>query len=582
MPRHRTRTIQEISVERTQRTFIKVCLGVVVAVILLVLLGWAGYKGYVRWQERRLTNRAKAALAENDLRTASLAARTVMEMKPDSTSAARVLAEVAERTSDRAALGWRRNVLEAQPNSIEDRIALARSALLFKDITLAAQVLDEVDQRGRQTAEYHAAAAMLAQARKENEAALQHWQEAVRLAPNDQQYQLQLAVASMASGDAAEQQRGETNLRHLQEDPKQRGAATRALISDAVAKKRRATDILALGQQLQSYPEATFNDRLLYLDLLHQVSDAQFVGVLGEMERKAADKPDELAVLLTWMTQNGLALIALDYIKTLPPDMIQQWPVPISAVRLHVRLKDWQIVEDLTKNSNWRDFEFLRHAYLSRALREQNKTAPAHREWDQAVKQVSGKSNLMSALITAVSEWQWIDEVADLLWQLADTSEQQQQALQTLYTLYSSRDDTRGLYRVLVKFHEIDAKDMNLQNNLAQIGLLLNASPQDARRLATDLFHRAPENPAYRTTYAYALLTNGNAPEAVKIMSQLTPEQLQDPSISAYYGMCLAAVNDPRAAEFLDRAKAAKLLPEEREALEKAAARVKSQGINNS
>jgi len=111
---------------------------------------------------------------------------------------------------------------------------------------------------------------------------------------------------------------------------------------------------------------------------------------------------------------------------------------------------------------------------------------------------------------------------------------------------------------------------LNVQNNLAQVSLLLDANPTEARRVAADVYDKAPNNPAYITTYAYSLLTQGNAKEAVRIMSSLSPERLNDPTISVYYGICLAATGDEKALTYLDFGKQANLLPEEKALIDKA------------
>jgi len=105
---------------------------------------------------------------------------------------------------------------------------------------------------------------------------------------------------------------------------------------------------------------------------------------------------------------------------------------------------------------------------------------------------------------------------------------------------------------------------------LAQVSLLLNANPEEARRAAANVYHKSPTNPAYMTTYAYSLLTQGNAKEALRIMSSLSEEQLGDPTISAYYGICLAAARNERARAYLELAQKATLLPEEKSLIEKA------------
>ena len=78
------------------------------------------------------------------------------------------------------------------------------------------------------------------------------------------------------------------------------------------------------------------------------------------------------------------------------------------------------------------------------------------------------------------------------------------------------------------------------------------------------------------TTYAYSLLTQGNAKEALRIMSSLNESQLNDATISAYYGIFLAANGDEKARAYLDFGKKANLLPEEKGLIDKAYASLNS------
>ena len=182
----------------------------------------------------------------------------------------------------------------------------------------------------------------------------------------------------------------------------------------------------------------------------------------------------------------------------------------------------------------------------------------------------------LELLIQPITEWGWEKEATDLLWALSKHPEKQKDAFVALYQHYAKTADTQGLYRVLVRLSELDSTNVNVQNNLAQVSLLLKANPDQARRAAANVYHAAPTNPAYITTFAYSLLTQGNAKEAVRIMSGLNQEQLSDPSISAYYGICLAANGDEKARAYLDFGKQANLLPEEKALINKAYATLNS------
>ena len=566
----------EDSHRRAESFYLKLLFGGLIGIILLIALFSGGHGAYVRWQERRLVRRAAFALQHGDERTASLAARSVLELKPSSAPAARIMAELAERVGDRGALDWRRKVAQLVPQSTDDALALARCALQFNDIGTAERALSGINESGRQTAGYHAVAALIAQARQQDEKAESEWTEAVRLAPNENTYQLQLAMLRANARDTDRQAAGEAMLKALRDDPKQRAPATRALISAGVAHHKNGQELLTLAHELQAYPEATLNDRLMFLDFLHQLQDAEFTSYLSGLEKSTADKPADLAALISWMSQNNLNLLALNFVKSLTPESTQKWPAPLAVAEVYARLGDWRGLEGIIKSANWREFDFLRHAYLARALRAQDKPAAAEHEWADAVKGASAQGESVLTLLRVASEWKWEKETVDLLWTLAKYPEKQNDALQTLYRFYAKTGDTQGLHRVLVRLSESDPNNLNVENNLAQVSLLLNANQDQTRQMAADVYHKMPSNPAYATTFAYSLLTKGDAKGALKVLNTLSEEQLRSPAISAYYGLSLSAVNDQRARTYLELAHRATLLPEEKALIDKALAGLNS------
>jgi hypothetical protein len=561
----------EKSVERTQRTFIRLFLAVLGLVIFLVTAIWGGRDLYVRWQEKRLVRRATVDLEQGNDRDANLAARTILEMKPSSASAARIMAQLAERRGERSALDWRRKVAQEEPDSVPDALALARCALHFKDLATAKRTLDAVDQNGRNTAEFHAACALLTQAMHEDEKAEQEWSEAIRLAPQDSSYRLQLATLRLRAKEPERRKSGEEMLNALRADPTQRVPATRALIMNGAAQRTSNDALLTMAQELQAYPEATFNDRLLYLDILRQLRAPEFTKYLTSFEQDADSDPVKLTALISWMATSGLSLVAIDFVHNLPSEILTKWPLPIAVAEAYAKFRDWAALEASVTNKDWGQSDFMRQAYLALALRGQNKTDAADKEWASAEKQAAAQPMFLSMLTRATSEWRWKKEWLELLWSLTKYPETQFEALQSLYQNYSDDGDTTGLYRVLVRLAELMPEDEAIQNNLAQICLLLNADTERARKLAAEVYSKQGSNPAYAATYAFALYTNGDTTGALKIMSALTPTQLCEPAVAAYYGILLAAAgNSQTAREYLKLAATAKLLPEEKALIKKA------------
>lgn len=550
---------------KTERTFIKLVLGIVLGAVLFVFLCWGGYRAYTGIESQRLARRAAAYLSGGELRQAALSARRALELNTSNVAAMRTLADIGERANDKSALTWRRRAYESAPSSMEDALALVNCLLRFNDIAAADKLLGQMSDVSRKTAGFHAAAARLAEAKKNRAEAESQWAEGVKLAPENTSYRLQLALALLRSADPDKRKNAMSMLAELRTDKTERAAATRALILEGIAHRDSGQQLAELAQTLQGYPEATFSDRLLYLDILRQLRDPLFTQRLTEMETMAASNPADLAAMFSWMNANGMSLLAIDLARTLPGDAVTKWPVPLSIAEAHRKLADWRKLENLLKEKDWGQFDFLRHAYLSLALREEGRPVVADREWMLAQKQVGAQPKLLAMLCSTVSGWGWEKETVDLLWALGKQPETQLEAFRALYDKYVETGDTPGLYRVLMRLAELLPEDRRIQNNLAQLRLLLNADVERARKTAAEVYRKEPSNPAYASTYAFALYMKGDAGRGLKIMNGLSESQLSNPSLAIYYGVLLAAGGEnEKAKKYLDLAEAGKLLPEEK------------------
>jgi Flp pilus assembly protein TadD len=562
-------------IERTQRTFIKLSLGILCGIMLLIVLGWGGCRAWRGWEEHQQVRRASAFLDSGKLNSAALSARRALQLNPNSTGGMRIMAELAERAHDRVALDWRRKIVELEPHSTGDAVALSNCALQFGDIRTAEKSLQKIAQDAKGTAEFHAAAARLAKARKDPAEAKTEFGEALRLAPNNVAYQLEYAQSCLELPGKPERDEGLRLLESLRHSPTQRAAATRALFADGAAHRHDPIELRDLARDLQNYPEALFSDRLLYLDVLRRLTDPQYIRYLTEIEKDAAAKPGDLAALFSWMNTNQMSLVVMDFARTVSLDVLNRWPVPWALAEAHAKMNDWAGLEKLIGNANWGHFDFLRHAYLTRAFRGENNATAATREWSTATKTAGAQSQSLLLLTRVIYDWGWKEEGIDLLWQLSKYPEVQFEALHTLYAHYSSSRDTQGLYRVLTRLNEIDPDDLKVQNNLAQVSLLLHVDLERAGKRATDLYRADPANPAYVSTYAFALYEKGDVTGALAAMNKLREDQLRDPSLAAYYAIFLAASGDKaKAREYLEQGKQANLLPEEQALVERSAARL--------
>src|SRR5687768_6428938 len=140
----------------------KILLFVVILGLLLSGGGYAGYRGYKSMRQAKLIKQAREHLAKPDPRKALLCLQRALRYNSRDTEACRLMAELTEAGRSPAALVWRSRVVELNPRSLDDRLALAQTAMAFRDHASATNALEGVDQEGRKTAAYHNVAGTVA------------------------------------------------------------------------------------------------------------------------------------------------------------------------------------------------------------------------------------------------------------------------------------------------------------------------------------------------------------------------------------------------------------------------------------
>jgi Flp pilus assembly protein TadD len=562
----------ETSLQRTEHTYVKLWLGVIGGLCLLVAVCWGGHRFYVRWQEHKLMRQAHVAFDKNDLRWAAMAAQRAYAVDPQSGDACRTLAAIAEKQNSVEAIDWRRRVVALDPSSMPDRIALVESALRFKQPAIAAEALAHVAAAQQNDARYHSTAAHLALTTNDFATAEHHLEAAVRLSPNDAKRQLELAEFKLRSDDRNKRDAGRALAEHLKSDSKLRLDALHVLINDAVRWRYDSASV-ELAKELDGLPDATFADRLLALGLLRGLKDPAFTGALTRLESESTQSAEKAVKLINWMNSHGLALLAIDWSKGLPPEMFGNISLRFALADAYVRLRDWAALKAMLQRGSWDRGEPIRRALQAKAARETGDDIGFEKNWVAAIAAAAGDPTRLNLLQTVAFQWNWSEKGTAVLWMLAENRGAQRDALQALYRYYAGQRDTTGLYRALSRLVAVIPDNPAVRNNFAQISLLLKAETFRARGIARDLHEAHPHDAAFASTYAFALFQSGDVKGAVKIMSQLTPEQLHDPSVAAYYGILLAAAGQNDAAtEYFGRAEKAKLLPEEEELVAKAKA----------
>jgi cytochrome c-type biogenesis protein CcmH/NrfG len=556
--------------DKIERSFIKIILWTVGVILVLAVGGTFGFTSYRNWQQRRLVAKANALVNQGDYKRASLDARRLLQINPNNAEGFRILARIAEKAGLRAALDWRRRVMELGVATPKDLIFLARAAIRFDEQATADVAMSRLPESAKTTAEYHALLADIALKQRDGIEMERHLSEANRLEPENKDYIMRLAALRLGANNPDLRAKGKETLVELQNDPMLRREATRYLVEDALRQKNTLT-ALELARQLDSYPDKTYADRLLLLSALKAAFDPGFAPFLEEMQTSSAEDAESVGALLTWMNMNNLSREAIAWSTKLAPGVIGHKLVQIALSDSFVTARDWVGLQRLVNSGNWGTVDFLRSAISARALREQGNEAESAAQWNEAMKKIAANPRHIMMLAETVEKWGWRNEAIDLLWLVAKDPVKGDEALANLYRYFARNSDTENLYRVLLHRMELHPNDRNVQNNYAQISLLLNMNTERAQKIAREIYEKEPANPAYASTYAFALHVQGETRKAAKVMEGLTAEQLRQPEIAAYCGIILAAAGDrARAAEFLDLGEKATLLPQEKALVEKA------------
>jgi predicted Zn-dependent protease len=168
-------------------------------------------------------------------------------------------------------------------------------------------------------------------------------------------------------------------------------------------------------------------------------------------------------------------------------------------------------------------------------------------------------------------EWDWDSAAEKTWWAVLSHSPKEMWALQSLYGRYLKEKNTLGIRQIASHLLKIEPTNERAQNDFAMSSLLLDREVDRAKALAISLHKKNPNNVAYASTYAFSLLAEGRAVDALHIFEALPATELETPEVAAYYGMVLVANGAPeKARHFLDIARGGTLLPEEQAWLAKA------------
>ena len=584
--------IKNVGHGRTRRSFLSLesflqrqlwpaRLAVMVAVLAIAFLVGAlsfryGSRLYDDWRQNRLLHRATALLQEGKLSKAAQTTQELLAGHPDSLPALYLLAETAEKQNLEEAVSWREQIARLLPSDVDSQLNLASAALRFGKLDLARQALDRVSPTDWDRAAFHVVAGWLARAEGNFAEQEEQFAAAVKKEPNNDLYQFNLAALQIHSGDPEKSGKARDTLQRLSKVAPYRTGALRALLNDAVARN----DLAAadnFAQQLQMSPEITFGDYLLCLNFYRKLDEKKFRLLLERVKPFAARDSSDLASLMYWMNQNGLAGDVVKWIDKLPTAQLSSAPTSVVVADAYARIKNWSRLKRWTRTGIWGDSEYLRLAYQAIATRQSRPrsggTANTEFEmlWRSAEQLANEQPERALVLARFASKWELEKESEALWWRVAENSPMRREALEALRRLYRTKDETEKLYGVLERLHQASPNEAPITADLARLGLNLGQNTEQSHQLAKEAYDRAPNEVNCAVTYAFSLSRLGRNAEAVAIVENLPPEQLHDPHAAIYVALLLAEASQIGAANnYIAIAEDGKIYPEEEKLLDEA------------
>jgi predicted Zn-dependent protease len=552
--------------------FARKTLIVIVVMALVAVGGWSGRKVYLHATVHRLVSKANGYLEKQDLKQASLCLRQALSINPLNLEANRLMGDMLQEAGAPAALSWRIRAAQLQTNNMDLRLAWAETALRENDLSSAAQALGGVDEKARSLAKYHKLRGAVAWGAHFPAEAEKEYSEALRLEPTNQVVSLNLATIGLASTNATVANAARQSLENIPTNSPLRMAAVRFLVEDAVGHKSLDRAVF-FSQQLVSGPKASYKDKLGHLQILDAATNSGFAACLTQLKADAAKSPQQAYLLSHWIARKETPVAALTWLNGLPTECRTNLSIQLAVTDFQLASKDWKGLLASVQKQDWEEFNYYRLALEAFAHRSLGDDMAEKSAWRRAFAMSSSRLERLQRLDQLTAAWGWPEQRIEVLKEVNSGFPKESWANEELVSLYYAQGNTHALADFLNKLYAANPANVHVKNDLATVLMLLKSEPERANRLAFESYTSATNNPFYACTYAYSLLLQAKPVEAGKVVDTLNTNALKVPAIAAYYGVVEAGAGHKDAArEAFKVAQSARLLPEEKDLVQKAEA----------
>lgn len=503
---------------------------------------------------KRLVAAAHESMAAGKVPEAMVLAGRILQIDPANTPTFRLVAEAEEAAGNPESFVWRERLAGMNPGSFDDLIAYAKSALVYRSASVAAQALSGADASMKARPEYLEVSGDISLRFNDRDSAEKSYAQAVGADPKNQRYAVKLASVQVQARDEATIRAGLEGFERLSKDSEHRAEALRGLVR-GYASINDLDRSLSRSEELVREPNAVFGDRLLRLSALKKLARPESGKVLGELQAAAREDAAAAGLLVTWMQNQRMTLEAIAWIEKLPRDVRGKPQLGVATAACLISARDWVKLEELVKNAEWGRLGYLKSLFSARLHREKGDKVLFRGFWESALAAASTDPQMLLTLGKIAQEWGWDDLREEFLW-VASEIPQLRWALQELKEKFVDATDTEKVHRLTARVVELNPADLVSKNNLAMLELLLGKNADFARRIAEKIHQADPQNNAYISTLAFALLRSSQPEQALATIQKIPRETLGEPASAWIYGLILEANDsDAEAVEFLRKSK---------------------------
>jgi len=296
--------------------------------------------------------------------------------------------------------------------------------------------------------------------------------------------------------------------------------------------------------------------------------------LLERVKPLAVRNPSDLASLMNWMNENGLAGDVVKWVDKLPPDEASSPPASVAVADAYASVRNWSRLKRWTRAGAWGESEYLRlgyHAIAARRLQQNTADTEFETVWRSAEQATNEWPKRELDLARLASKWN-LEKEAEQLWlRVGKNPPMRREAFDALRRLYRANNNLEKLYDILHRLHESSPNEAPITADLARLGLTIEQNTKQSYDLAKEAYDRAPNEVNCAVTYAFFLSRLGRSAEGLEIIQRLPTDQLHDPHAAVYTALLLLEANQIDAAkEYINTTDDSKIYLEEKKLLEEA------------